>query len=132
VVTPVARPADRYGDRSPGRWRWVWLVLAGVLVAAATGWVILRAATEPVRGSVVGWDDPAGGVMPVTIEVLRPAGVAVTCELVAVNLRRAVVGQTEVAVAADGERRVRILAEIPLEADAVAPQLQGCGAKDDG
>jgi hypothetical protein len=122
------RPADRYGDRSPGSWRWLWPALAGVLMAGAAGWVILWAASDPVRGSLVGWEDPAGGVMPVTLEVVRPAGVAVTCDLVAVDLRRVVVGQTGIEIAPEGDQRVRIRAEIPLEADAVAPQLRGCAA----
>ncbi|HET6727929.1 MAG TPA: DUF4307 domain-containing protein [Jiangellaceae bacterium] len=128
MSTPAVRPADRYGDRSPGSWRWLWPALAGVLMAGAAGWVILWAASDPVRGSLVGWEDPAGGVMPVTLEVVRPAGVAVTCDLVAVDLRRVVVGQTGIEIAPEGDQRVRIRAEIPLEADAVAPQLRGCAA----
>jgi len=132
VTTPMARPADRYGDRSPGRLRWVWLTVAGVLVVVAASWWILRAASDPVRGSLVGWEDPAGGVLTATVEVVRPHGVAVTCDLVAVDLRRVVVGQTSVDVAPGGDRRVLVRADIPLEADAVAPQLRGCVAVDDG
>jgi len=60
--------------------------------------------------------------------VVRPAGVAVTCDLVAVDLRRVVVGQIGIEIAPEGDQRVRIRAEIPLEADAVAPQLRGCAA----
>lgn len=131
MSTPTVRPADRYGDRSPGSRRWLWPALAGVLAAGVAGWVILWAASDPVRGSLVGWEGPAGGVMPVTLEVSRPAGVAVTCELVAVDLRRVVVGQTDVDISPEGGRRLRIRAGIPLEADAVAPQLRGCAAVDD-
>jgi len=131
VSTPAVRPADRYGDRSPGSRRWLWPTLAGVLVAGVAGWVILWAASDPVSGSLVRWGDPAGGVMPVTLEVVRPAGVAVTCDLVAVDLRRVVVGQTDVEISAEGDQRIRIRAEIPLETDAVAPQLRGCAAVDD-
>ena len=132
MSTPVSRPADRYGDRPTTPRRWVWAALVAVLVAGAAGWVVLWAAGDPVRGRLVGWDQPADGVMPVTIEVVRPAGVAVTCDLVAVDLRFVTVGQTDVRVAASAEQRVRIRAEIPLEADAVAPQLRGCAGIDGG
>ena len=132
MSTPVARPADRYGDRPSAPRRWVWAALVAVLVAGAAGWVILWAAGDPVRGALVGWDEPADGVMPATIEVVRPAGVAVTCDLVAVDLRRVIVGQTDVRVAPSSDQRVRIRVEIPLEADAVAPQLRGCTSVDGG
>jgi hypothetical protein len=132
VSTPVARPADRYGDRPAVPRRWLWSALVAVLVAGAAGWVILWAAGDPVRGTLVGWEKPADGVMPVTIEVVRPAGVAVSCNLVAVDLRFVIVGQTDVQVAPSDDQRVRIRAEIPLEADAVAPQLRGCTGMDGG
>lgn len=132
MSTPVARPADRYGDRTSGPRPWVWAALVAVLVAGAAGWVILWAAGDPVRGTLVGWEEPADDVMPATIEVVRPAGVAVTCDLVAVDLRRVVVGQIDVQVAPSADQRVRVRAEIPLEADAVAPQLRSCAGVDGG
>ncbi|MGH8825088.1 MAG: DUF4307 domain-containing protein [Jiangellaceae bacterium] len=131
MTTPVARPADRYGDRSPGWLRWVWLTIAGVLVVAAMGWWILQETNDAVRGRLIGWEDPAGGVMTVTLEVVRSPELAVACDLVAVDLRRVVVGQTSVQIPPGDDRRVQVQAEIALEADAVAPQLRGC-VVDDG
>ncbi|MGH8776354.1 MAG: DUF4307 domain-containing protein [Jiangellaceae bacterium] len=126
MTTPATRPAARYGDRPHGRRRLWFLVVAGVLLAAGVGWFLLRAADEQVRSSLVAWEDPAGGVLAATIEVVRRPGVAVTCDLVAVDLRRVVVGQTNVEIAAGEDRRIQVRAEIPLEGDAVAPELRGC------
>lgn len=120
------RPADRYGDRSHG-WPWLLAVIAGgVLFAAAVGWLLVRAADDPVRSSLVAWEAPAGGVLTATVEVVRRPGLAVTCDLVAVDLRHVVVGQTTVEVPAGDQQRIRVQAEIPLEGDGVAPELRGC------
>jgi hypothetical protein len=43
-----------------------------------------------------------------------------------VDLRRVVVGQTTIDIPAGDDQRLRVEAQIPLEAPAVAPELRGC------
>jgi Domain of unknown function (DUF4307) len=129
VALSPARPADRYGARRPGRW-WALWAAAALLLAAVVGWFLYQASTDAVRSSLVAWETPSADVLPVTIEVVRRPGTRVGCDLIAVDIRRVVVGQTSVEVAASDEWRTRVEAEIPLQGDAVAPELQACTALD--
>jgi len=128
MAVPAARPADRYGDRARGRWWPLLLAAAGIVLAVAVGWLLVRAAIDPVRSSLVRWEQPADGAMTATIEVVRPPGEVVTCDLIAIDIRRVIVGQTTVVIPAGDERRTRVRAEIPLQGDAVAPELRTCTA----
>jgi hypothetical protein len=128
---PTARPADRYGDHA-GRRSWaLWLGIVGLMLAAGVGWLLYRASTDAVRSSVVAWQTPADRAMSVTIEVVRRPGTDVTCDLVALDLRHVVVGQVKVQVPAGGEWRTRVDAQIPLQGDAVAPDLRDCESNDE-
>ena len=124
-----ARPADRYGAPPRRRWRALWLGVGGVVFAAVVGWLIFRASTDAIRSSLVAWETPTGGTMTVSMEVVRRPGTQVTCDLVAVDIRRVVVGQTSVQIPAGDEWRTRVDAEIPLQGDAVAPELRECEAR---
>ena len=124
-----ARPADRYGAPRRRRWRALWLGVAGVVFAAVVGWLIFRASTDAIRSSLVAWETPTGGTMTVSMEVVRRPGTQVTCDLVAVDIRRVVVGQTSVEIPAGDDWRTRVDAEIPLQGDAVAPELRECEAR---
>jgi Domain of unknown function (DUF4307) len=124
-----ARPADRYGAYPSRRWRALWLGVGGVVFAAVVGWLLLRASTDAIRSSLVAWETPTGGTMTVSMEVVRRPGTQVTCDLVAVDVRRVVVGQTNVEIPAGDEWRTRVDAEIPLQGDAVAPELRECEAR---
>jgi hypothetical protein len=127
---PAARPADRYGDRVRKRSKALWLGISGVLLAAAIGWLVFQTSTDAVRSSLVAWQNPTGGVLPVTVEVVRRPGTEVACDLVAVDIRRVVVGQLSVDVPASDGWRTRVDAEIPLQGDAIAPELRSCEATD--
>jgi Domain of unknown function (DUF4307) len=130
VATPVARPAHRYGDRTRTR-RWaVWLGIAGLILVAAVGWLLFRISTDAIRSSLVAWETPTAGVLPVTVEVVRRPGTAVTCELVALDIRRVVVGQVNVDIPASDEWRTQADVEIPLHGDAVVPDLRQCEKAD--
>jgi Domain of unknown function (DUF4307) len=127
VVTPAARPADRYGDRARRRSWAVWLGIGGLVLAAAVGWLVFRVSTDAVRSSLVAWQTPTGyDVLSVTFEVVRRPGTEVTCDLVALDIRRVVVGQIGVDVPASDEWRTRTDADIPLHGDAVVPELREC------
>jgi hypothetical protein len=124
-----ARPADRYGAHPRRRWRALWLGVGGVVFATVVGWLIFRASTDAIRSSLVAWETPTGGTMTVSMDVVRRPGTQVTCDLVAVDIRRVVVGQTSVEIPAGDEWRTRVDAEIPLQGDAVAPELRECEAR---
>jgi Domain of unknown function (DUF4307) len=129
VATPAARPADRYGDRVRRRSWALWLGI-GLLLAAAVGWLVFRISTDAVRSSLVAWQTPSGDVLSVTVEVVRRPGTNVTCDLVALDIRRVVVGQVNVDIPASDDWRTRAEAEIPLQGDAVVPELRECAAVD--
>jgi hypothetical protein len=126
MAMPAARPADRYGDRARRRLWAVWLSICGLLLAAAFGWLLFRTSTDAIRSGLVAWENPAGGVLPVTVEVVRRPGTEVTCDLVAVDVRRVVVGQVSVDIPASDEWRTQAEAEIPLHGDAIVPKLRAC------
>jgi hypothetical protein len=129
VATPAARPADRYGDRVRRRSWALWLGI-GLLLVAAVGWLVFRITTEAVRSSLVAWQTPSGDVLSVTVEVVRRPGTDVTCDLVALDIRRVVVGQVNVDIPASDDWRTRADVEIPLQGDAVIPELRECAAVD--
>lgn len=120
------RPADRYGDRTTRRWLLV--VAAVVAVAAMIGAVVFiaRASDAQIRTSVLSWEEPRNETMTATVELVRRPDQVVTCDLVALDIRQIIVGQTELVVPATSERRVVVTAEIPLQGDAVAASVRGC------
>jgi Domain of unknown function (DUF4307) len=128
VTSFSARPADRYGPPRR-RWRALWMGVGVVVFAVVVGWLLFRASTDAIRSSLVAWETPTGGTMTVSMEVVRRPGTQVTCDLVAVDIRRVVVGQTSVEIPTGDEWRTRVDAEIPLQGDAVAPELRECEAR---
>jgi hypothetical protein len=129
VTLSSARPADRYGAHPKRRWRPLWLGIGGLLLVAVVG-VLFQASTDAVRSSLVAWETPTSETMAVSIEVVRRPGTQVTCDLVALDIRHVIVGQVSVEVPASDEWRTRVDTEIPLQGDAVAPELRECEAVD--
>jgi hypothetical protein len=64
--------------------------------------------------------------MTASIEVLRRPDTVVTCDVVAVDIRQVIVGQTELVVPATSDRRVVVDVDIPLQGDGVAVSVRGC------
>jgi hypothetical protein len=120
--------AERYGKRSQRESRGVLVaVVAGVaLVAAVVVWLIVRSSGSTLDAELRGWDEPRDGVLTARVEIRRDAGMAVTCDLVAVDLRRIIVGQLELQVPAGPDEHLVVPADIPLEGDGVVPELRGC------
>jgi hypothetical protein len=105
------------------------LAVGGLLLTALVGWLLFRASTDAVRSSLVAWEMPTSSSMAVSIEVVRRPGTQLTCDLVAFDIRRVIVGQASVDIPASDEWRTRVDAEIPLQGDAVAPELRECEAR---
>lgn len=103
-------------------------VVAGVLlVAAVVGWLIVRSGGGPsVDAELLSWDEPRDGVLTARVEIRRDADLALTCDLVAVDLRRIIVGQLDLEVPAGPEEHLVVPADIPLEGDGIVPELRGC------
>jgi hypothetical protein len=124
-VTHSTRPADRYGDRRPGRG----LKLAGALVGVALAVVailfIARASDSQIEAEALSYEQ-SDGLMTASIEVLRRPDTVVTCDVVAVDIRQIIVGQTELVVPATSDRRVVVDVDIPLQGDGVAVSVRGC------
>lgn len=120
--------AERYGRRTRRESRGVLVgVVAGVaLVTAIVVWLIVRSSGTTLDAELLGWDEPRDGVLTARVEIRRDAGMAVTCDLVAVDLRRIIVGQLELQVPAGPDEHLVVPADIPLEGDGVVPELRGC------
>jgi hypothetical protein len=120
--------AERYGRRPGRESRGVLVaVVAGVaLVAAVVVWLIVRSSGTTLDAELHSWDEPRDGVLTTRVEIRRDAGLAVTCDLVAVDLRRIIVGQFELRVPAGSDEHLIATADIPLEGDGIAPELRGC------
>jgi Domain of unknown function (DUF4307) len=126
MSTPV-RPADRYGDHTGGTRRRLiaGIAAAAVLVTVAIGF-IARASDTRIHAAVLSWTEPRGDAMEATVEVIRRPGTSVACDLIAMDIRQIIVGQTELVAPATPERRLVMTAEIPLQGDAVAASVRGC------
>ena len=126
MATPIVRPAHRYGDRARTRWWAVWFGIACLVLVVGVSWLLFRTSTDAIHSSLVAWQTPAGGVLPVTVEVVRRPGTEVTCDLVALDVRHVVVGQVRVDIPASDEWQTHADVEIPLQGDAIAPDLREC------
>jgi hypothetical protein len=125
VTTNRTRPADRYGDRRPGRGLKLAGALVGVALAVAVILFIARASDSQIEAEALSYEQ-SDGLMTVSIEVLRRPDTVVTCDVVAVDIRQVIVGQTELVVPATSNRRVVVDVDIPLQGDSVAVSVRGC------
>ncbi|AYY14362.1 DUF4307 domain-containing protein [Actinobacteria bacterium YIM 96077] len=127
---------DRYGHQDDGRThsngrgarRRTQLILAatGALLAVAVSWFIVDLQSDGYQAELHSWNDPVDDRMPVTVEVDRPPGTALECELVVVDRRFVVVGQLTLEIPASDDRQQRVDAEIPLRGDGIAPKVEEC------
>lgn len=125
MTTPSTRPADRYGDRKPGRGLRLAGALIGVASAVAAILFIARAADSQIEAEALSYEQ-SDGVMTASVEVLRRPDTEVTCDVVALDIRQVIVGQTELVVPATADRRVVVDVDIPLQGDGVAVSVRGC------
>lgn len=125
MTIPTARPADRYGDRRPRRGLKVAGVLVGVALTVAAILFIARASDSQIHAEALSYEQ-TDGAMTASIEVLRRPDTVVTCDVVAVDIRQIIVGQTELVVPATADRRVVVDVDIPLQGDGVAVSVRGC------
>lgn len=103
------------------------MIAATLVLLSVVGYFIYASVSGPnVTGALASYDRADGGVLPVTVEIARDSGLAVECNLVAVDDRQVIVGQLLLEVPAGPETRFHVDADIPLEGDGIAAKLHGC------
>lgn len=120
-------PSAAQRSTPPGRARGrIVAVFVGLVVIVFAAFGIRLALQDRFEAELQGWDVARDGVLPARIEIYRPADTALTCSVIARDLRQVIVGQIDVDVPAGADRHVVVPVEIPLEGNGVAPEIQGC------
>lgn len=133
---PAARPADRYGDLRPSWHRTAArtvTALVAVLGLAYVVWVGIGVADRDVRWQDVGFrldageDGDPGSAVEVTFDVTVYEGTTATCTVRALSASYAVVGQVDVPVEVEPDRRtVRQRATVLVTEPAVSGGVEEC------
>ncbi len=134
---PAARPADRYGDLRPSWHRTAARAASALVALVGLGWVAwvgIGVADRDVRWQDVGFrldagedGDPAAAAVEVTFDVTVYEGTTATCTVRALSSGFAVVGQVEVPVEVEPDRRtVRQRAIVLVTEPAVSGGVEDC------
>ena len=120
---------QRYGTRQ--RPRWLWYVVAAVGIALGVVWAAWIAFQDrPVTAEVWGYDVIDDTTTVVTLEVLRPEPLDVTCTVYVQAEDHGIVGERTVDVPAGTARVQRIDVDVETERRAVTGVLRGCATAD--
>jgi hypothetical protein len=126
-----ARPPGRYGELRGPR-RTAALAGLGVLAAVLLGyvmWVAWHHATPEVRAGLLSYDNGDPRSVSVVLEVVRPVGTPVTCEVRAQNVDDVTVGTARVAVPPESSPdRQLVTVVVPTSEQAVNGELVRCAA----
>jgi hypothetical protein len=117
---PVPRPAP-----GTGRW-WVVGVVGIALAVALVVWYGWSRTSGAVRPQVTGYEVLSDAEVRVEYDVSRPQGVAVDCEVAALDSRKGRVGVTVDEVPADGPAVVHREVVVRTSARAVTGVVQSC------
>jgi len=137
TATRPTRPADRYGDRSPGGGgvrRRPWVAVSGfaAVVVAFAAWSALQGARSDVHSSDIGVRALDPGTAEVTWSVHPPAGRGAVCTVRALNARIDEVGRLDVEVSADQVTRdgdagtLRLTTRLRTSEPAVGGGVKAC------
>ena len=117
---PLPDPRTRTGL---GRWA---AVAAVTLAVAGVAWYGWSTTSGRVLPEVAGFEVVSDTEIVVGYTVSRPVGTAVTCEVAALDARKARVGVVEDAVPADGPAVVRREVTVRTSSRAVTGVVQSC------
>ena len=112
-----------------GRPRRTWGIVGGVvglLAAVAVGWWTFRNESERITATTTAYVIESDTSVTVSFDVSRPPGLAVTCTVRALDGRFTVVGSTDVAVPAEGDRVVSLRKAVRTTSRAVTGVVQDC------
>ncbi len=127
---PPDRPdlAERYGvtarrSRVPVGLAIVGVTLVGLVLALAWG---LSQRDTGIRAGVLRYGDITPESITIEVQVVRPAGTAVRCDVAAVGEAQIDVGAARIDIPAEGEAEVVVSATIPTASPPKAARLLGC------
>jgi hypothetical protein len=120
--------AARYGQvRGPRRILGLAALAALVAVLLAyLFWVALHHSTPTVRSGLLSYDVRDAHSVEAVIQVVRPEGVAVVCELRSQNDDHVTVGTARASIPADAPGRSRVTVTVPTTERAVNAELERC------
>ena len=115
------------GESTPGKARGrIVAVFVAIVVVVFAVFGICLATQDRLEADIHSWDVATDGVLPVRIEVYRPADTAVTCSVIARDLRQVIVGQADVDIPAGDDTHLLVPVDVPLEGDGVVAEVLGC------
>lgn len=121
--------AARYGRRQRPRWFWPLIAAVGIAIGIAfAAWVGFQ--DRPVSARVFAYDVKDDHHVTITLDVVTPDPVAVSCTVYAQAHDHAIIGEktVELAPTERSERRVEI--DVETERRAVTGVLRTCAVRD--
>ena len=117
--------SSRYGSRQRPRWFWPAIAAVGITLGVAfAAWVGFQ--KDPVTGRLWGYDVISDTRVTVTLDVVRPDPLDVTCTVYAQADDHSIVGEKTVDVPASEQEKVRVDIDIETERRAVTGVLRTC------
>jgi hypothetical protein len=121
--------STRYGSRQRPRWLWPAVAAVGITLGIAfAAWVGFQ--KDPVTGRLWGYEVVSDSQTTVTLDVVRPDPLDVTCTVYAQGGDHSIVGEKSVDVPASQREEVRVRIDIETERRAVTGVLRTCVASD--
>ena len=116
---------SRYGRRTRPRWFWPVIAAVGVGIGVAfAAWVAFQ--ERPVSARVYGYEVQTDRLVTVTIDVVTPEPLDVTCTVFAQSEDHAIVGEKSIDLAADDREERRVAIDVETERRAVTGVLRTC------
>ena len=125
-LTRAERLDARYGRRPDGGRGRIVAIIAGTSLVAATVFVGLRFADQPVRADTVSYEHADAGAISLTFQVTARPGTAVSCGVQALNSTRGQVGFAQVDIPAQGAAQSLHTVEIATQGEAVSAEVVDC------
>ncbi|MGH3423353.1 MAG: DUF4307 domain-containing protein [Nocardioidaceae bacterium] len=118
--------STRYGTRHAPRW--VWVVVAVVLIGAGVAWAwwASQSVTDPVSAQVHSFDVQSEHSTEITLEVHRRDDGAATCEVYAQAMDHTVVGERTIDIAYSDADTVTVSSVIRTDRKAANALVRGC------
>jgi hypothetical protein len=119
---------QRYRRSTRPRWFWPLVAAVGVAIGVAfAAWVGFQ--ERPVTARVWAYDVKSDDLVTVTLDVVRPEPLAVTCTVYAQSEDHAIVGEKTVDIAASAQDVQRIAIDVRTERRAVTGVLRTCAPR---
>jgi hypothetical protein len=125
TLEDVTDLSTRYGSHQRPRWFWPTVAAIGIALGVAfAAWVGFQ--KDSVTGRLWGYDVVSDHQVTVTLDVIRPDPLDVTCTVYAQAADHAIVGEKTVDIPASQREKVRVEIDIETERKAVNGVLRTC------